>query len=70
MTLINDKGDRVRNLIRAESRPGGTVAESWDGLDDVGNVLPPGEYSWKGVYHDPLSTRYVMGVEQLRHAQL
>ena len=62
VTLINDKGDRVRNLIRAESRPGGEVAEGWDGLDDAGNVLPPGEYTWKGVYHDPLTTKYVMGV--------
>lgn len=62
VTLVDAKGDRVRNLIRAESRPGGEVAESWDGLDDAGNVLPPGEYTWKGVYHDLLTTKYVMGV--------
>ena len=35
ITLIDAKGDRVRNLIAAQSRPGGRVTESWDGLDNV-----------------------------------
>jgi hypothetical protein len=62
ITLINSKGDRVRNIIAAESRPMGKVIESWDGLDDVGRVLPPGDYTWKGVTHDPLKTKLVLGV--------
>lgn len=62
VTLINSQGDRVRNIVAAESRPMGKVIESWDGLDDAGRVLPPGEYTWKGLYHDPFKLKYVMGV--------
>lgn len=62
VTLINAKGDRVRNIIAAASRPGGKVTESWDGLDEAGRVLPAGDYTWKGVYHDPLTLKYLMGV--------
>ena len=62
ITLIDAKGDRVRNLIAAQSRPGGKVIESWDGLENAGRVLPAGEYTWKGLYHEPLKTRYVLSV--------
>lgn len=62
ITLINAKGDRVRNIVAAQSRPGGTVTESWDGLDDAGRLLPPGDYTWKGLHHEPLKLKYVMGV--------
>lgn len=62
LTLINDAGDRVRNIVAAETRPAGAFVESWDGLDDAGRVLPPGDYTWKGVYHEPLRTEYVLSV--------
>lgn len=60
--VVNAKGDRVRNLVGAQSRPMGTVIESWDGLDDAGRVLPAGEYGYLGLHHDGLKVRYVMGV--------
>jgi hypothetical protein len=62
VTLIDAKGDRVRNLIAAQSRPAGKVTESWDGLDNAGRILPPGDYTWKGLHHEPLKTRYVCSV--------
>lgn len=62
VTLINSRGDRVRNLIAAASRPGGKITESWDGLDNAGRVLPVGEYTWKGLSHEGLKTRYVLAV--------
>ncbi len=62
VTLINAKGDRVRNIVAAESRPMGKVIESWDGLDDAGRVLPAGDYTWKGLYHDPLKLKYLLAV--------
>ncbi len=62
ITLINDQGDRVRNIVAAQSRPAGAVTERWDGLDSAGRVLPPGDYTWKGVYHDAISTKYVLSV--------
>ena len=62
VTLINDKGDRVRNIIAAEPRAAGALIEKWDGLDSAGHVLPPGKYTWKGAYHDPFKTTYVLAV--------
>ncbi len=62
ITLINSKGDLVRNIVAAQSRPAGQVTERWDGLDSAGRVLPPGDYTWKGVYHDPISAKHVLSV--------
>jgi len=62
VTLINDKGDRVRNIVAAQSRPAGRVTERWDGLDSAGRVLPPGDYTWKGAHHDPFKTKFVLSV--------
>ena len=62
ISLINGNGDRVRTIVGAQSRPAGQVTERWDGLDSAGRVLPPGDYSWKGVYHDPISAKYVLAV--------
>mgnify|MGYP001619255113 CR=1 FL=1 len=62
VTLINGKGDRVRNIVAAESRPAGKVTESWDGLDDRGKVLPAGDYTWKGAYHDPFQLKHILSV--------
>lgn len=60
--LINDKGDRVRHIIAAQTRPAGKLTENWDGLDDAGRVLPPGRYTYKAAYHDPFQVKYIMSV--------
>ena len=62
VSLFNGKGDLVRNIVAAQSRPAGKVTERWDGLDSAGRVLPPGDYTWKGVYHEPISAKYVLSV--------
>jgi sugar lactone lactonase YvrE len=62
VTLINAKGDRVRHIVAAQSRPAGPVTESWDGLDDRGKVLPAGDYTWKGAYHDPFTLKHILSV--------
>jgi len=60
IVLIDEKGDRVRNIIASQVRPRGTVTESWDGLDDAGRVLPSGSYTWKGLHHDKFEAKYVL----------
>jgi hypothetical protein len=62
ISLFNAKGDLVRNIVAAESRPAGKVIESWDGLDSAGRVLPAGDYTWKGLHHEPLKTKYILGL--------
>ena len=54
--LFNEKNEVARTLVAQQDRRGGNNIESWDGLDDRGQLLPPGKYSWKGVQHDPITT--------------
>jgi len=53
-------GRRVRNLFAALPRKAGRHAERWDGLDDNGVPVPPGDYRWKGIYHDGIHVSWEM----------
>lgn len=53
-------GRRIRNLVASAQREAGNNVEKWDGLDDDGNPVAPGEYSYKAIYHDGLHANYVM----------
>src|SRR5437879_5386518 len=44
--VYDSTGQLVRHLYELAPRSG-TVALSWDGKDDAGNVLPGGNYSWR-----------------------
>lgn len=58
---INDMaGKRIRNLVAALPRSRGRNVEKWDGLDDDGKPVPPGQYAFKALYHDGLHANYVM----------
>ena len=62
IALVNDQGQMVHHVIAQAARKAGRVIEKWDGLDDFGKPLPAGTYSWKGIYHDKITTKYLMGV--------
>ncbi len=49
--IFNDKGELVRTLLTANDRPAGGVIEKWDGLNDFGDVLPAGHYTFKALTH-------------------
>jgi len=58
-----DKDNRVARLLVAQGqRLGGTVTERWDGLDDLGKPLAAGEYTWRGLYHQPIKTKFILSV--------
>ncbi|MCX7935210.1 MAG: hypothetical protein N3A66_08140, partial [Planctomycetota bacterium] len=57
--LQDEKGMFVRILVAQGERRAGKNIERWDGLDDSGNLLPPGAYKWKGVYHQPITTKFL-----------
>ncbi|MBS3762040.1 MAG: hypothetical protein KGZ25_01930, partial [Planctomycetes bacterium] len=52
----------VRNVVCQEERKAGAITEKWDGLDFRGRPIPEGEYSWKGLYHDPITTEFLLSV--------
>jgi len=58
---IDDKqGNRVRNLVPSRPRKAGKNAEKWDGLDDFGKPVEPGEYAFKAIYHDGIHANYAL----------
>ena len=60
--LYDKDGLLLRWLTQGDFRYGGENKESWDGLDQYGNSVPPGTYSLKGVYHPSITTDYKMSV--------
>jgi hypothetical protein len=60
VTLVIEKpdGTRVRNLIADYPRKAGKNIDYWDGTDDDGNLVEPGEYRWRGLYRDELDVLY------------
>jgi sugar lactone lactonase YvrE len=42
--ILDKDGNVIRTLERARAVPPGTYGLTWDGLDDLGNKMPPGEY--------------------------
>ncbi len=67
-TLVVEDADgrRVRNLAgdldpqeyAVKDAPAGTVEVPWDGLDDSGKLVPPGEYKIRGLAHGPLGADF------------
>ena len=58
--VINDaQGHRVRNLMSGQPLTKGPHRIEWDGLDDIGNVAPPGSYSWRAISHPGITPKYL-----------
>jgi hypothetical protein len=50
--VIEDaQGRRIKNLIGMAPRSKGKQTDYWDGTDEQGKLLPPGNYRWRGLYH-------------------
>jgi len=58
IAVDNAEGVRVRNLIADVAKPAGQHTIEWDGRDDNGKLLPPGEYRWVGLTRGALHAVY------------
>ena len=67
IALANAQGQLVRHIVAQVPRKAGTVIERWNGMDDLGKPLPAGNYTWKGIYHDPITTKYLLSVHNSGH---
>ncbi len=57
--LIDQQKIVRRILVAQGNRQAGKNVELWDGMDDLGSPLPAGEYTWKGIYHQPITQKYL-----------
>ncbi len=60
IAIEDESGNRIRNLVPALPRKVGKNTEKWDGLDDAGKPVAPGNYTFKGLYHDGIHTNYAL----------
>ncbi len=60
LALDDAHGRRVRTLIAAAPREAGEQVERWDGLDDDGKPVAPGDYRWNAIRHDGIHTAWTM----------
>ncbi len=60
LVIENAAGQRVRNLV--SGRPFSAAAHTvvWDGLDDSGKLVAPGDYRWRGITHPGIEPVYKM----------
>ncbi|MGB9797046.1 MAG: hypothetical protein ACPLSK_00315, partial [bacterium] len=64
VTLVIEKpdGTRVRNLIADYPRKKGVNIDYWDGTDDNGHLVEPGEYLVRGLFHKELDVLYEFAI--------
>jgi len=60
LAIDDAEGRRVRNLLPAAARKAGKNVERWDGLNDAGKPVEPGEYRFKIISHDGIHASYTM----------
>jgi len=58
IVIENEKGIRVKNVIGMAPRNKGKQVDYWDGTDEEGKLVPPGKYSWRGLYHQGIDPTY------------
>ena len=59
LSIFNDRGVLVREVLRGAEYSPGTHRVTWDGLDSAGNPAPAGTYTWKQVSHPGFTSRYI-----------
>lgn len=60
LVIENEKGERVRNLVSGRAFAAGKQTVVWDGLDENGKLVAPGNYNWRGITHAGIQPRYQM----------
>ncbi|MDQ3813421.1 MAG: hypothetical protein M3347_05665, partial [Armatimonadota bacterium] len=62
LAITNAQGQIVRTLLTKAERNVGPQTEPWDGKDDEGKPIPPGQYGLKALTHPGIKPRYVTSV--------
>jgi len=60
VVICNAEGVLVREFLHAAPRKQGRNTETWDGLDEQGNPVAPGAYTWKLLLTQGLRAEYLL----------
>jgi hypothetical protein len=61
LNVTDDKGWVLREVVTVTPFEAGNHVVYWDGRDEYGDALPPGEYSWKLIYFNGISSKRIGG---------
>ncbi len=59
VVIENRDGRRVRNLVSGQAYAAGEHELVWDGLDDDGMLVSPGDYRWRAISHPGITPRFL-----------
>jgi len=62
MLITGPDGQVVRELLHADGRSKGPHQEPWDGMDEQGKPVAAGNYAWKLLATQGLTTQYLLTV--------
>ena len=62
VAVYNSDGVLVREIARAERQAAGKHTLRWDGLDQLGRPVPPGDYTWKLLHTQGLTSEYLLSI--------
>ena len=62
VVIEDEQGNRVRNLISGFKKDQGPHEIEWDGTDDEGNLVKPGNYKWRSIHHPGIVPEHQMTI--------
>jgi hypothetical protein len=62
LAICQSDGQIVRTLLTKVQRSAGIQTETWDGKDDNGKPVPPGQYTMKALTHPGITPKYISSV--------
>lgn len=62
VNITRPDGWVVRELIVDKEETAGPHEAVWDGRDNTGRILPPGDYQVRVLTHDPIKVKYITSV--------
>jgi len=57
VNIYRADGTLVRRLEPGKTMPKGAHDLAWDGLSDEGKMVEPGDYTWKGLFHEGIGLK-------------
>ena len=60
VVIEDSTGHRVRNLVTGQVFTAGSHEIPWDGLDEDGILVPPGDYHWRAISHPGIKPELLM----------
>jgi hypothetical protein len=57
VNIYKSDGTLARRLVQGEHFAKGAQKRTWDGLLDDGTMAPPGDYTWKGLFHEGIGLK-------------